>query len=122
MIPYFEAIKKYGVFRGRARPWEYLGFWIVNLLVFIGIFMLGMTITGGDDGIVALLLGFYYLAVLVPGVAVTVRRLHDRGRSGWWYLLFFIPIIGQLVILYWLVSDGQPGSNRYGPNPSDITK
>ena len=58
----------------------------------------------------------YSLAVLIPSLAVSVRRLHDTGRSGWWFLLAFIPLIGALVLIYFMVQDSQAGSNQYGEN------
>ena len=61
--------------------------------------------------------GVYSLAVLIPAFAVSVRRLHDTDRSGWWLLIELIPIIGGLVLLIFMVQDSQPGENQYGPNP-----
>jgi uncharacterized membrane protein YhaH (DUF805 family) len=55
--------------------------------------------------------------VLVPSIAVTVRRLHDTGRSGWWILISLVPVIGWIVLLVFMLTDSQPGSNQYGPNP-----
>ncbi len=62
----------------------------------------------------------YALAVLIPGLAVTVRRLHDVGKSGWMYLIVFIPIIGAIWLLVLTVTDSNPGDNQYGPNPKEI--
>lgn len=59
----------------------------------------------------------YTLAVFFPTLAVTVRRLHDINRSGWWYLLNFIPVIGVLIIFIFLLLDSTPGDNNYGENP-----
>ncbi len=61
----------------------------------------------------------YSLAVLVPSIAVTVRRLHDTGRSGWWILIGLIPIVGTIILIVFLVQDSKPGSNEYGPNPKE---
>jgi uncharacterized membrane protein YhaH (DUF805 family) len=66
-------------------------------------------------GIISSLVG---LALLLPSIAVLVRRLHDTDRSGWWYWIVLIPILGWLVLLYFLVSAGTPGANRYGPPPA----
>jgi uncharacterized membrane protein YhaH (DUF805 family) len=57
------------------------------------------------------------LAILVPSIAVTTRRLHDSGKSGWRQLLFFIPLVGIVVWIIWMVKDGDDGVNKYGPNP-----
>ncbi len=64
-----------------------------------------------------LLSGIFSLAILVPSIAVSVRRLHDIDRTGWWVLLSFVPLIGAIVLLVFAVQEGTPGDNRYGPNP-----
>jgi uncharacterized membrane protein YhaH (DUF805 family) len=61
------------------------------------------------------------LAILIPSLAVTVRRLHDIDRSGWWIFINLIPLIGAIVLLVFAVSEGTPGNNRYGPNPKGAT-
>ena len=66
-----------------------------------------------------LLSGLFWLAVLVPSIAVGVRRLHDTGRSGWWLLIGFIPLIGAIVLIVFFLFDSQPGTNAYGPNPKE---
>jgi len=63
----------------------------------------------------------YSLAVLIPSIAVSVRRLHDINRSGWWLLIGLIPIIGAIILLIFAATDSQPGENQYGPNPRAIT-
>ena len=63
--------------------------------------------------------GIYYLAVLIPSLAVGVRRLHDTDRSGWWLLLSLIPVIGWIVLIIFFVLDSTPGENQYGPNPKN---
>jgi uncharacterized membrane protein YhaH (DUF805 family) len=57
------------------------------------------------------------LATFLPGLAVTARRLHDIGRSGWWMLLWLVPLVGWIVLIVWYCQPGQPGTNQYGPNP-----
>ena len=66
---------------------------------------------------VSILSGIYGLAVLIPGLAVAVRRLHDTGRSGWWLLIGLVPLIGAIVLIVFMATDGEPGDNAYGPNP-----
>lgn len=66
-----------------------------------------------------ILSGLYSLAVLIPGLAVAIRRLHDTGKSGWWLLLSFIPLVGAIVLIVFLVQDSQHGTNQYGPNPKE---
>jgi uncharacterized membrane protein YhaH (DUF805 family) len=64
-----------------------------------------------------LLGGIYTLAILIPSIAVTVRRLHDTGRSGWWWLIGLIPLIGWIVLFVFMVLDSDPETNEYGPSP-----
>ncbi len=66
---------------------------------------------------VQFLMYIFTLAILIPNIAITVRRLHDIGKSGWWYFIGFIPLIGWLVMIYFLVQKSQPGDNQYGPHP-----
>lgn len=61
--------------------------------------------------------GLYALAVLLPSMAVAVRRLHDTGRTGWWILVVLIPVIGFFVFLYFMIIEGEPGDNEYGRDP-----
>lgn len=111
---YLAVLKKYAVFNGRARRKEYWMFFLLNLIFTL--------LLGAVDGILGtVVLGFIYsLAVLIPSIAVGVRRLHDTGRTGWWLLISLIPIIGILVLIYFMVSDGTLGHNEYGPNPKGV--
>lgn len=116
---YLKVIKNYVGFSGRARRKEYWMFALFNIIISIvlGVIdgVLGLQV-GGEQG--AGLLGLIYsLAVLLPSIAVSIRRLHDTGRSGWWLLIAFVPLIGFIVLLIFMVQDGQPGSNEYGANP-----
>ncbi|MEJ2021636.1 MAG: DUF805 domain-containing protein [Maritimibacter sp.] len=61
----------------------------------------------------------FLLATLLPSISVTVRRLHDRDKSGWWYWLFLVPIVGPIVLLVWFILEGTRGANSYGPDPLD---
>jgi uncharacterized membrane protein YhaH (DUF805 family) len=117
---YLVALKKYAVFAGRARRKEFWFFLLVNTLIALALAIVDvLTGTFDEDVGLGLLSGLYAVAMIVPSIAVTVRRLHDTDRSGWWYLLVFLPVIGGLVILVFMLIDGTPGSNRFGPNPKD---
>lgn len=115
---YMEALRKYATFTGRARRREY---WFFQLFVALGMiaFALIDRVTGSFDPEVGLglLSGLFGLAMFVPNIAVSIRRLHDTDRSGWWLLLCFLPIIGIIVLLVFFVLDGTRGSNRFGENP-----
>ena len=113
--------KKYACFSGRARRQEY---WLFVLFNFIAAFVVGFVggILAGATGVAAFaFLGtIYNLAVLIPGLAVLARRLHDTGRSGWWFLIAIIPLIGWIVLIVFCCLDSQPGDNQYGPNPKGL--
>lgn len=118
---YIEVLKKYAVFSGRARRKEYWFFVLFNIIVSVVLSVIdGVTGTLDTEGGVGLLSGLYTLAVIVPSIAVGIRRLHDIGRSGWWLLIVLVPLIGALVLLFFAVQDSQPGSNEYGPNPKEV--
>jgi uncharacterized membrane protein YhaH (DUF805 family) len=114
---YIEVLKKYAVFSGRARRKEYWFFVLFNILISIGLsFIDQATGTVNTETGYGLLSGIYSLAVLIPSLAVLVRRLHDTDRSGWWVLIGLIPLIGWIVLLVFAVQDSQPGQNEYGAN------
>ena len=108
---------KYADFSGRARRSEYWYFVLFNFLVNLVITGIGGMIF--RDWLVNALSGLYSLCVIVPALAVLVRRLHDTGKSGWFALFVLIPAVGALIEIYFLVQDSQPGNNLYGPNPKD---
>ena len=113
---FIEALKKYAVFSGRARRKEY---WMYAL--FIGIIYIVLAIIAGASKSTAglALLGIFYLAILLPSLAVGVRRLHDTGRSGWWLLFGIVPLVGGITLLVFSCLDSEPGPNKYGPNPKE---
>ncbi len=115
---YLEALKKYATFGGRARRKEYWYFSLFNIIISIALVVTdGIVGSESDQGSLGLLGGIYTLAMLIPSIAVAVRRLHDTERSGWWLLIGFIPLIGGIILLLFMVQDSKPGANRYGSNP-----
>lgn len=110
-----EAIKsvfsKYTTFSGRAQRAEY---WYFTLFNFVISFILA--VIGNTTGI-TIFSGLFSLAVLLPGLAVFWRRMHDIGKSGAWFLISFVPLVGVIILLVFLCTDSQPGDNQYGPNP-----
>ena len=101
--------QKYASFSGRARRTEY---WMFFLVYFVIALVIG--VVEGLLSIGGYLTGIFALVHLLPSLGVTVRRLHDTGRSGWWLLLILIPFIGGLFLLYWAVLPSQPGANAFG--------
>jgi len=115
---YLEVLKKYAEFNGRARRKEYWMFFLISTVISIILAVIdSFTGTISEEAGLGLLSGIYALAVLIPGLSVTVRRLHDTDRSGWWILIGLIPVIGGIALLIFMVLDSTPGGNQYGPNP-----
>ncbi len=117
---FIMALKKYATFSGRARRKEYWFFVLFYVLISIVATLID-AMTGSFDpamgmGMLGLLVA---LALLIPSLAVAVRRLHDTDRSGWWLLLCLIPLIGGIWLLVLLCLDSTPGDNRFGPNPKE---
>ncbi|GAA5524406.1 inner membrane protein YhaH [Microbulbifer aestuariivivens] len=119
MYWYFKVLQNYFNFRGRAPRREYWFFVLFNLLFALALSVID-TVTGlysAEYGI-GYLGGIYALFVLLPSLAVTVRRLHDTGRSGWWILVSLIPLLGYLILLAFMVFGSEASTNRFGPNPN----
>lgn len=125
---YLHVIKNYAVFTGRGRRSEYWYFVLFNIIFAIVAMLIDRLI--GDTftmetsrGVLAEPFGYVYiiyaLFVLIPGLAVGVRRLHDINKSGWFFFLALIPVIGSIWLLVWFCMDGTPGDNKYGPNPKE---
>ena len=110
---YMAVLKKYADFSGRARRREYWMFVLINFLIGCALGVIGALVHG-----LVFLSWVYSLAVLVPSIAVSVRRLHDTGRSGWWLLIGLIPLIGALILLYWFCQPSAQGANEYGEVPA----
>lgn len=119
---YLEVLKKYAVFNGRARRKELWFFVLFNIIASIILRIvdgvLGISI-GGQGGVegVGILSLIYLLGVIIPSIAVTVRRLHDIDKSGWWFLIVFVPLIGGIVLIIFNVLPGTQGPNRFGEDP-----
>lgn len=122
------CISKATTWQGRAARSEYWYFFLFGFLVLIAATVLdsilgtSFKVTDPNSGQqISLGYGWLYLltalAFMLPNIAVMVRRLHDTGRSGWWYWIALVPLIGAIMLLIWFCSRGTVGSNEYGPDP-----
>lgn len=114
---YLAVLKKYAVFSGRSQRAEYWYFFLFNIIIGVALSIISAVI-GGNKNILGIL---YSLAVFIPGLAVSIRRLHDVGKSGWMILISLIPLIGTIWLLVLMVRDSNPGENKYGQNPKGVT-
>lgn len=113
---YLDVWKNYFNFSDRATRQQYWMFALFNLIIVLILGVIDGVLGLGADAGIGLLGGIYSLAILIPSIAVTVRRLHDMGRSGWWLLLWLIPLIGVIVIFIFTLLDSQPATNEWGPS------
>ncbi|GLB52529.1 aminopeptidase [Neptunitalea chrysea] len=116
---YLKVLRQYVDFKGRARRQEYWMFILFNIIFSIVAAILDMLLgTGLDD--VGVIRTLYSLVVFLPGFAVAVRRLHDVGKSGWMCLVGLIPLVGAIWLIVLMATDGEPGENKWGPNPKEV--
>jgi len=111
---YLKVLNQYADFSGRARRTEYWMFVLFNIIFSVAATVLDVVV---HIEIFSLL---YSLAVLVPGLAVSVRRLHDTGKSGWMILVALIPLVGAIWLIVLMATDSDPGENEYGSNPKEL--
>ncbi len=111
---YLQVLKKYVVFSGRARRKEYWYFALFSIIISIVLSVI--------DNLIGfyVLASLYSLAVLLPSIGVSIRRLHDTGRTGWWIFIGLIPLIGTVILIIYMVIDSQEGTNQYGPSPKAV--
>ena len=117
-------LKRYADFSGRSRRTEYWMFQLGQMVLFIGYFMLIAVFgaiagnSGGEALVGVMIIPFFLLilALFIPNLAVAVRRLHDQDKSGWWLLIQFVPF-GGIILLVFMLIEGTPGPNEYGPDP-----
>ena len=122
----FLPLKRYADFQWRSRRLEYwlfqLGQWILFSLLALPLVAVGAATDPGEQtallNILTIPFAILWLGLVIPNLAVTIRRLHDQDKSGWWLLISFIPF-GGLVLLVFMFIDGTPGENEYGPSPKD---
>ncbi|HFK4480310.1 TPA: DUF805 domain-containing protein [Citrobacter sedlakii] len=110
---YIGVLKNYALFSGRARRKEYWMFVLINMII-SAILNVIQAVIGMETPYITII---YSLAVLLPSIAVAVRRLHDTERSGWWLLISLIPIVGAIVLIVFMCQNGTAGNNRFGADP-----
>ena len=113
---YLDVLKKkYALFDGRASVREFWMFWLFHFIAYVALIIVGTLIS-----VSFLLAGIYALALVVPTIAITCRRLHDVGQSGWMQLIGFIPFGVLYLIFMHYIKPGTPGDNKFGANPSGM--
>lgn len=122
MNSYIGAFQKCLQFTGRTRRSEFWMFTLVNTIISFclgGAVLYNMDWTTGAVGNagISLVYSVYSLAVFLPALSMSARRLHDTGRSAWWFLIVFVPLFGFIALLVFYVLDSEPGTNKWGPNP-----
>ena len=118
---FMDAVKsvfgQYANFSGRARRSEYWYFVLFNFLISFVLGFIGGLLGEKIGTVFTVISGLWSLVVLIPSLAVAWRRLHDIGRSGAYFLLILIPLVGAILLIVWFCQPGQPGDNQYGPDP-----
>lgn len=125
MIDWWKKVvlKNYANFQGRARRSEYWYFALCNLIFIIPVYILGIIGTVTESTLLTVigfgLYGILAVGIIIPSLAVAVRRLHDTNRSGWYYFIAFIPLIGSILLLVWFFTEGDRFTNNYGDDPKN---
>lgn len=114
---YLSVLKKYAVFSGRASRKEYWMFYLISIIIALVLGLIEGIVAFNPERDVSVLASIFSFAILLPSIAVSVRRLHDIGRSGWWLLIAFVPLIGPIILLVFLLKDSSSGENKYGDRP-----
>ena len=125
MIDWWKKVvlQNYANFNGRARRAEYWYFVLFNVILIVPVYII--VIAGAvneNDGVATAgfsLLGLFIIGLIIPWLAVVVRRLHDLNKSGWYYFVRFIPLVGPIIFLVWMCTDGNRFANNYGDDPKN---
>jgi uncharacterized membrane protein YhaH (DUF805 family) len=114
LVGYWKLVvlERYAQFTGRSRRAEFWWYALANFII-----SLVLNLLSAASGVFRVIAIIYALAVLIPGIAVGIRRLHDTGKTGWWLLIALIPIVGIIVLIVFFATDGTPAPNQYGPSP-----
>jgi uncharacterized membrane protein YhaH (DUF805 family) len=114
-------IKNYANFEGRARRSEYWYYVLCNFVISISVWILAIVFVFFGGFLLIPLLWLFGVASIIPNIAVGVRRLHDIGKSGAYYLFVLIPLVGPILLLVFFATEGDRGENQYGPDPKQFT-
>ncbi|MEZ4615064.1 MAG: DUF805 domain-containing protein [Caldilineaceae bacterium] len=115
---YLMAFQRTMDFSGRSRRKEFWMFFLFNFVISLLLAIVDrMMGTAAAESGVGILSGIYSLLVLLPSLSLSIRRLHDTGRSGWWILISLVPIIGPIVYIVFAATEGDAGTNQFGPSP-----
>jgi uncharacterized membrane protein YhaH (DUF805 family) len=119
---YLKVLKNYAGFSGRAQRAEYWYFALFSFIIYVGLVIIDV-VTGNfsEEFGIGMFTGIYSLAVMIPSLAVMVRRLHDTDHSAWWLLIGLIPLVGGIVLFIFSVLDSKPAENQYGANPKALS-
>lgn len=112
---FMKVLKHYATFQGRARRKEY---WMFTLIYVVS-YIIAMIVSALLPFFIVIYF-IFVLGIILPSIAVSVRRLHDTGRTGWWFLIQLIPLIGFIIFIIFAVQDSEPGTNHYGSNPKGL--
>lgn len=111
-----SVISQYVGFTGRARRSEY---WYYLLFTFCVDSVLALLAKMTGQEMFNVMLSLFNLGLFLPGLAVSIRRMHDTGKSGWFVLISLLPVVGSILLNLWFLRDSEPGTNKYGPNPKE---
>ncbi len=114
---YLQALRKYAVFKGRARRREYWIFELMNSAIVLALFVMAVALGKAGYPYFLSLPFIYLVATMIPSLSSSIRRLHDTNRSGWWLFISMLPVVGPFILLRITLMDSDPGENRFGPNP-----
>lgn len=120
---YFEALRRWSEIAGRSRRMEYWTFSLMNPVIGFVVILIG-SLSNNETVLKAVIIAllFFYLLLIIPSFTITIRRLHDIGKSGLWFLIVFIPIIGPIILFIFTIMGSQSGTNQYGPNPKEANQ
>lgn len=115
---YFDALRNYAIVHGRSRRSEFWIFNGVNSIVFATLFVVNFIVYDpAFEKIVIIIASILALPIIIPTITVSIRRLHDTGKPGWFILLNLIPVLGNIIFLFMMMQDSNPGLNQYGEYP-----